>query len=242
MIRISKRLETICEYISKGHRLADIGTDHALVPVKLILDKKIEYAIAMDIGRGPLEKARVNVERYNLSDRISLRLSNGFEKLEKGEADTVLIAGLGGDLMIEILEHDKGLRHTVREYILSPHSEWKEVRRYLREKSFRIVDEDMVYEDGKYYVIWKVIYAGSLSALSSKQVLYDMFGKILIDKKHAVLVSYLQKEEEKTVSILEGLRASAGVHSEKRRWELQEYLVLVRECLDEIRGNIGTDI
>lgn len=235
MIKISNRLQTICEYITPGHKLADIGTDHALVPVKLILDKKIEYAIAMDIGKGPLEKARVNVERYALSDRIDLRLSNGFEKLGKGEVDTVLIAGLGGDLMIDILKHDKGLRYDIKEYILSPHSEWKSVRKYLREHGFQIIDEDMVYEDGKYYVIWKVIYAGSLSALSSKQVLYDMFGKILIEKKHTVLHMYLKKEEEKSVFILENLREFTGEQTKKRVLELQEYLNLVRECLYEIR-------
>lgn len=234
MIKISNRLQTICEYITPGHKLADIGTDHALVPVKLILDKKIEYAIAMDIGKGPLEKARVNVERYALSDRIDLRLSNGFEKLERDEVDTVLIAGLGGDLMMDIMEHDKGLRYDIKEYILSPHSEWKSVRKYLREHGFQIIDEDMVCEDGKYYVIWKVIYQGVLQELSPKQSLYDMFGRILIEKKHVILCSYLQKEEEKSVSILESLLESVGDHAERRRVELQEYLTLVRECLYEI--------
>ena len=134
---LSRRLTAIKEYVTPGYVLADIGTDHALLPVRLLMEGKIPRAICCDIGRGPLERAREHLELYHVDHLAETRLSDGLSALEPGEADSVLIAGMGGELTVRILkdcdrrtdEAGRGFLGTVREWILSPHTEWDVVRR-----------------------------------------------------------------------------------------------------------------
>ncbi len=95
--------------VSPGCRLADVGTDHAYIPIYLMQNGVIPQAVAMDINQGPLLRATENIRRYGLTGRIETRLSDGLEKLQAGEADTILIAGMGGLLMVRILENGQGV-------------------------------------------------------------------------------------------------------------------------------------
>ena len=95
-MNLSKRLERLTDFVSEGNILADIGTDHAFVPIYLVSENKVPTAIAMDINEGPLEKANRNIRSKSLENKIKIRLSNGLDKLEAYEADTILIAGMGG--------------------------------------------------------------------------------------------------------------------------------------------------
>ena len=103
MVKISHRLIQVAGLVPEGSRLADVGTDHGYVPIWLLQQGRIPSAIAMDVTQGPLCRARENRDRYGFQDVMDLRLSDGLEKLQPGEADTVLIAGMGGPLMIRIL-------------------------------------------------------------------------------------------------------------------------------------------
>ena len=100
---MSKRLAAIGALVTEGGILADIGTDHALLPIRLVLDGKVPRAIAMDVNEGPLARAGEAIRRAGLADRIQTRLSDGFAALKEGEADSAVIAGMGGDLVIRIL-------------------------------------------------------------------------------------------------------------------------------------------
>lgn len=159
----SKRLNFIADFISPCTTLADIGTDHAYVPIRLIKTGKIKYAIACDINKGPLNRSMENISRYDLGSYIQTRLSDGMSKLKYGEADTVLIAGMGAQLMMRILDGGEEIRDSINEYVLSPQSEWREFRIYLDKKGYSIKDEGMVYDQGKYYLVIKA------SAVSVKQ-------------------------------------------------------------------------
>ena len=111
--------------------VADIGCDHGFVPIYLVKQLISPKAIAMDIGKGPLQRAAGHIQESGLEDRIETRLSNGMEQLKIGEVDTVILSGIGGPLMIQILEAGKEVVQSLKELVLSPQSEVEEVRRYL---------------------------------------------------------------------------------------------------------------
>ena len=111
----------------------------------------------MDIRKGPLERAQEHIREEGLEERIVVRLSDGLQELKPGEADCVVISGMGGSLTVRILEEGRPALESVRELILSPHSEVYRVREWIRDGSFSILDEDMVEEGGKYYVVIKAV-------------------------------------------------------------------------------------
>lgn len=132
MVKISERLTMAASLVSDGGVLADVGTDHGYVPIYLLQQKRIPRAIAMDINRGPLERAKEHSRLYGLEEYIDLRLSDGVNALKLGEADSILIAGMGGGLVMHILEDGKEVCHRAKELILQPQSELERVREFLR--------------------------------------------------------------------------------------------------------------
>ena len=156
-MELSKRLEAVAAFVTAGYTLADIGTDHAYIPIELVRTGHIPQAIAMDVNRGPLERAEENIREHGLSERISTRLSDGFSAMEPGEADSAVIAGMGGGLTIRILKEGERVVNTLKECILQPQSEIEKVRAFLLEEGFLFIAEDMVEEDGKYYPMMKVM-------------------------------------------------------------------------------------
>lgn len=197
-VKLSARMSALAALVTPGARLADVGTDHGYIPVFLCQTGMIPSAIAMDVNCGPLQRAEAHVAESGLEDRIETRLSDGLEKLRPGEADCVLIAGMGGNLMRRILSDGRNVLDTVRELILQPQSEIPRTRQFLRELGYRIMDEDMVEEDGKFYFIMKahkVEKDGPGQQNSAKrQRLEDEFGPVLLKKKHPVLLRWIQRE------------------------------------------------
>ena len=109
MVKISERLRTAAGLIGEGERLADVGTDHGYVPIYLVERKHIPSAIAMDIRTGPLERAREHIRMYGMEDYIQTRLSDGVAALKPDEVDTILVAGMGGGLVMHILESGRAI-------------------------------------------------------------------------------------------------------------------------------------
>lgn len=156
MIKISERLTVAASLVSRGNVLADVGTDHGYVPIYLVEKKVIPRAIAMDINRGPLERAKEHIAQYGMGEYIQTRLSDGVSALSLGEADTILIAGMGGGLVMHILEDGAVVCQSARELVLQPQSELERVRRYLHENGYVTDVEEMVEEEGKYYPMMRV--------------------------------------------------------------------------------------
>ena len=152
---ISNRLKTVADMVPEGSKIADVGTDHGFVPIYLALSHRIEHAIAMDVRKGPLERATTHVKEYGLNDVIETRLSDGLEKLDQGEADTMICAGMGGPLMQRILESNPPRRFGLKTLVLEPQSEIMNFRIFLRENGYEIKKEDFLLEDGKYYPVIK---------------------------------------------------------------------------------------
>ena len=159
-MELSKRLQAVAGLVTAGSRLADIGTDHAYIPIYLTEKGLLSGAVAADVNRGPLKRAEENIREHGLEGRISTRLSDGFSALEPGEADSAVIAGMGGGLVIRILSEGRRVVSGLRECILQPQSEIEKVRAFLLEEGFFFLMEDMVEEDGKYYPMMKVVPPG----------------------------------------------------------------------------------
>jgi len=148
-MELSKRLRMNASFVTPGNRLADVGTDHGYIPIALCLEGVIPSALAMDVNPGPLERAKEHIQQFDLETDIHTRLSDGVQALCPGEADSVLIAGMGGALTVKILEAGEKVLASVKELILQPQSEIDKVRSYLLTHGYVIAGEKMVYEDGK---------------------------------------------------------------------------------------------
>ena len=155
LVKLSKRLLTVANMVTKGSVVADIGTDHGYLPIYLVQNNISEHVIAMDVNKGPLNKAFYNIGQLHLENKIDIRLSDGLDNLKNNEANTVTICGMGGKLIAKILESGRSKISPNDELILSPQSEIQQFRKYLLQNDYSIVKEDMVLEDGKFYTIIK---------------------------------------------------------------------------------------
>lgn len=230
-MQLSKRLEAIVKLAGTCHCVADVGTDHGYIPIYMTEHHLTEKAIAMDVNKGPLERAQRNIRAYRMEQQITTRLSDGVAKLKVMEADCVIIAGMGGLLTIRILEAGKEILTTVPAMILQPQSEIGQVRKFLAEHGYRITAEDMVLDEGKYYPMMRVEH-GSQEEWTEQEY---AFGKYLIVSDNPVLLEFLEKEEKLCGEILQSLKGKSGEHIEKRRGEILERQELVRLAKEQMR-------
>lgn len=241
-IQLSKRLKFVADFITSGYVLADIGTDHGFIPIHMVLEGKTPRAYGMDINKGPLSRADEHIKEAGLEDKIETRLSDGLEKLQANEAETVLIAGMGGSLIIKILTEGEHALHGVKELVLSPHTEADLVREFLMKSDFIIIREGMVVDAGKYYVVLKarrrteddvegVLYANATDVCLPSGVTSQLFdtlcikyGKLLLQEKNPVLKEFLKKEKNTYNIILSGLKNNESEAGIKRKEEIEEIL------------------
>lgn len=217
-MQISKRLQRVAAHVQSGGIVADIGCDHGFTSIYLIENHLASRAFALDINPGPLARAKENIRQYQMQDRITVRLSDGAKELSPGEADTLLISGMGGSLICRILRDSKEVTERAAELVLSPQSEPFLVRHFLQETGFAIDREEMLTDQGKYYVI---IHAVPGKQHFSREEEY-MYGSYLIQKKDTVLLQFLEKERKRVQGILNGLetkKLSESAIGQKRKLE-----------------------
>ena len=235
MIKLSKRLSSVAQLVGKNMRLADVGTDHGYIPIYLIQAGEIAHGIAMDVNRGPLLRAQEHIRNEKLETYIDTRLSDGLSTLIPGEVDSVVIAGMGGNLMMRILREGEAVVNQLTELILQPQSEVEEVRRFLKTAGWSIVAEDIVEEDGKYYFPMKaqpILDHQNSSAYSEADYRY---GRLLIKAKHPVLLEYLEKEEAICIQIRDSLsRQEMTPAIIQRKEELAKRIGTIHQALREM--------
>jgi len=217
--------------VTLGNRVADVGCDHAYTSIYLTENKIAPKIIAMDVNQGPIDRAKENIIKYGFEDCIDVRRSNGLEKLQSGEVETILIAGMGGGLIIQILSEQMEIVQSVKELILQPQSDIHRVRYMLSENNFTITDENMLKEDGKYYVIMKaeprhLVKDDSKYTLSSKEHYY--FGRLLLEQQKAILSEFLLLEKGVCENIIHNLAAEQTENSSHRKKELIEKIELIQ--------------
>ena len=223
-------MKAVASMVTPGGILADVGTDHGYVPIALMEKKHITRAIAMDINEGPLERAKANIAANHMEEYIETRLSDGVAALGVGEADSILIAGMGGELIIRILTDGEEVCANAKELILQPQSDIRKVREYLRLHHYKIMDEDMIFEDGKYYpmmrvekntaseVVWKKMSEGT-------KIACDTYGPLLLKNANPTLRRYLVKQHKQLNQLISNLKKQPESEAIlKRIEELQEEL------------------
>jgi len=233
-MKLSRRLETIASFVPEGSAVADIGTDHGYIPIHLVQEGKAKHAIAMDVRKGPLLRAQAHIHEAGLEAHVEVRLSDGLLKLEQNEADCVVIAGMGGELIIHILEEGRGLWEGIPHWVLSPHSELDKVRRFLEEQEFFTERETMIKEEGKFYTVMGINRMNKAGEKDEREISYR-YGRSLIESKDPVLKEYLKKEEEQLEQIMSGLSVSETESARRRMEELKLELAYNKEAQNAVR-------
>jgi len=179
-IKLSKRLCAVCDFVEKNARVIDVGTDHAYIPIFLLQNGICAFAAGSDINTGPLEAAKNNAEYYGVSDRLELYLSDGLKtaECEKNNYDCVIICGMGGEMIVSIIENAEWLKNPAVSLILQPMTMQNTLRHYLAANGFEITDETIT-EDKKYYQIIVCRYTGRTYSLTEAE---ELFGKINLSR------------------------------------------------------------
>lgn len=161
-MQLDKRLSAVASLVRKNTKFADIGTDHAYLPVFLIENGIIDSAIAADLRKGPLENARETAEAYNLTEKIELRLSDGLDNFLDGEVNEISVAGMGGLLIAQFIERTNWLKNEDVHLILQPMTHTEELRKALYDNRFNIDKEIAVADKDKLYIVVSAYYCGKV--------------------------------------------------------------------------------
>lgn len=230
---LSKRMQRAAQMVTVGNRVADIGCDHAYTSIFLVQEGIAPSAVAMDVREGPIARATGNIRRFGMEERITARLSDGVERLAEGEADTLLLAGMGGLLVRDILSAKPALLNTIQELVLQPQSDVDEVRRFLHRSGFWITEEDMLFEDGKFYTFLRAEH-GNEEIYSELEYRY---GRYILKQGSPVFLDFLREERQKMQNFLQQMEDAQGERSLTRKQELLTILQMNREaCESAERG------
>jgi len=197
---ISLRLKTIASLVPFGARVCDIGTDHGYLAINLINTGKAEYVIAADINPLPLKNAQKNIEKSGIKG-IELRLTDGLDGIKSNEADTIIIAGIGGEVIWGILERGLSIASDNKLIILQPTTSPEYLRKQLYNNGFEIQSEVPVFENGKVYSVMVCKYSGKSN---TKEEYFYYTGFVLPDTESGKL--YLEKQFKRCKSCAESLK------------------------------------
>lgn len=222
---LQSRLHAIASLVPDGAKLVDVGTDHGFIPVRLLLDDRIQTAIASDIGALPLDHARRTAEHFGVTERVEFRLCDGLAGISEKEVDTVVIAGMGGDNIAAILSAAPWTKNGTL-LLLQPMSKSEVLRRFLPENGYKVIAEQLVADKGVIYPILTVR-GGEMTAATDAQA----YGGFLLEKDP------LQRRhlDERILSLR---RAAAGLEKARDPEAVQKrsvFLAIITE-LEKQRG------
>ncbi|KHD35171.1 SAM-dependent methyltransferase [Clostridium acetobutylicum] len=226
-MEISNRLKSISEVMDRCEIAADIGTDHAYLPIYLIKNNFCKRFIASDVNAGPLKKAINNINKYKLEDKIECRLGSGLNVLKPEEVDVVVIAGMGGNLIRDIIEERLDIFKKLKYAVLQPVQNPEILREYLIKRGFNIIEEQLCIDESKYYEIIKVCYDSKIE--DKEDVYYEIGGK-LIDMKHPLLKEYINYKIKKYDKIYKNI-SEESLNALSRKNELSIKIRKLKELL-----------
>lgn len=227
---ISDRLLKIASMVEKCNTVADIGTDHGYIPIHLIKNDICNYAIASDINDGPVKKAKFNVSIEGLSDKISCRKGSGLNTLKIGEANVLIIAGMGGNLIRDILCENRKIFEKVDYAILQPAQNPEVLRKHLYEGLYEIIEEELCFDEGIYYEIIKVR-VGKNKEIKN-EIDYEI-SQLLIESKNPLLKDFINSKIDRNSKIAESMKTQTDAAIKRK-----ESLLNKNNILKEILNNI----
>ncbi|WP_297427026.1 class I SAM-dependent methyltransferase [Clostridium sp.] len=231
-MELSKRLKWILDKVSQTDTIMDVGTDHGYIPIYLIKNNIAKKVIASDINKDPLRKAEINAALDGVLDKIELRLGGGLSPLKNKEAQVVIIAGMGGNLIRDILEKDLNKVKNLDYLILQPAQNPEVLREYLYNNDYEILEEDLCLDENKYYEVFKVRY--KLGDYIKLENIYYEISPIMLNKKLPLLKSYIENKIEKNKKIIEFIVDNTE-HAINRKNELKEKNEKLENLLKNIR-------
>lgn len=236
---LSKRLQALACMVTPGRRVVDVGCDHGFVSIYLVQRGISPQVLAMDVRTGPLSRAKEHIAEAGLGGYIETRLSDGLLAYQEGEADSLICAGMGGRLMMKILTESRDKARGLQELILQPQSELPAFRRFLRKEGYQLLDENIIWEEGKYYFLMKVRYGGkdsqTVQANETEQVLADKFGALLLQRRSPVLKQYLEDNLQNKYQIEASLARSEKERARERLKEVQQEIADLERARDYVQ-------
>ena len=224
------RLETIASLVPVGVAVVDVGTDHAYLPVLLAQQQKIRQAVATDIAAGPCQAAENTVAQYGLGGVISVRQGNGLAQVTPAEAEVVAIAGMGGKTITTILEQGAEQLEQTTRLVLQPMNGERELRHWLQEHKWKIVDERLAYEANRFYVVMAAV----PGVEQPYEDIYYEVGPQLAAERPAGFVDYVQTLLHKYQGLLSSMNHSVAAQESARYREFAERKLRLEEI---IHGN-----
>jgi tRNA (adenine22-N1)-methyltransferase len=226
-MEISSRLKCVASMVDKCNSIADVGTDHGYLPIYLIKNGICTTAIASDIKKGPLNKAKINIKKYNMEEKIQCRLGAGLNTIKENEVDSAVISGMGGNLISDIIDNDIEIFKSLKYAVLQPVQNPEILRKYLYDKGFNIIDEELCIDENKYYEIIKVEYNNNVVI---KDDIYYEISEKLIKKKHPLIRQYIGYKINKNKHIIDNIDL-CNSNALKRKEELVYKNHILKELL-----------
>lgn len=238
MIKLSDRLQSIADFIEPGESVADIGTDHGFLPIALWERGTSPHVILSDINSGPLEKARANIEKHYPDKDFDVRIGSGIQTIRPAEVDNIVIAGMGGLLIAEILGDDLTKSKSFRKLILQPRNDQDKLRQWLLENGFSITDEILVRER-KYLceiILAVPTKAGTGTILPNNAIDLEI-SPILFTKKDPLLVEFIENKIRIESKVYEAIQAGAVRNKAEKLKESEERIKLLHELRKRSKQN-----
>ncbi len=225
---LSERMKVVAEMVSIGLSVADIGCDHGYIAIYLVKAGFCPKCIAADLSLGPLYAAKKNIEKYGVSGKVITRQSDGLKNIKKGEIQALVISGMGGKLINNILSEEIEKTVSMTELILEPQSDAEDIRVFLYENGFKIERETLVLERGKYYPVIKAV-RGFSPPLKKEEYVY---GPCLLGDRNALLKVYLKKEESRVRTLLFDISKQDGEAANLAALRLKEEERIIKKALE----------
>jgi tRNA (adenine22-N1)-methyltransferase len=227
-MELSIRLKTIASMVDKCNCIADIGTDHGYIPIELIKNNICIKAIASDINKGPVKKANMNITFEDLQEKIDCRLGSGLSTVKVGEVQGIIIAGMGGNLIRDIIEQGLNVFKKSDFAVLQPIQNPEVLREYIYKKGYDIVDEELCIDENKFYEIIKIQYNNN-KAKKIDSIFYEI-GKSLIDKKHPLTSEFIKSKIINYNKILNNIKEDTEL-AQKRKVDIKIKIQKLEELL-----------
>lgn len=230
-MELSERLALLARYLPEDSFFADIGSDHAYLPVSFCLKHPEARAIAGEVNEGPLTSAKKVIKQYGMEDKVSARLGDGLDVLGKGEVSEVVIAGMGGPLIASILDRGKDKLGGVNRLLLQPNVHAVVVRRWLDENGFSLIQEDIIEENGHIYEVLVADRHSDETLYSTDNKETELWlGPILMKQKNDAFLEKWERQLENNKRIMKQLELSSS-DQDRRKEEVSREIDILKEVL-----------